>query len=65
MMKPKTFDCIELKRSIQARHLEEYKKLSDREIGDRIQEKLANSDSPVAKWFRRISKQVSAKGTST
>ena len=59
-MKTKAFDCIELKRSIQERHMEEYKNLSDREIGDRIQEKLAKSDSPVAKWFQRVSKQISA-----
>jgi hypothetical protein len=47
----KTFDCVQMKNAIQARHLQERRGLTDAEVRRRIAERLASSDDPVAqKW---------------
>ena len=56
-MKTKTFDCVEMKRAVQAGHAQEYAGLTDEEIGMRIQQKLATSDHPVAVWYRKVRAQ--------
>ena len=57
MTKAKTFDCVEMKRAVQAEHAQEYAGLTDEEIGRRIQQKLAASDRPVAVWYRKVRAQ--------
>lgn len=59
----KTFDCIEMKREVQAAHAQEYAGMTDEEIGRRIQEKLAKSDHPVAAWYRKVSAQKATSST--
>ena len=54
MRTAKTFDCVEMKRRIQAERANEYAGLDDKEIAWRIQDSLDNSDHPIAKWYRRI-----------
>lgn len=56
-MKTKTFDCIAMKDRIQAELLREWEGLSDAEIRIRIQHDLETSDTPVARWWRRIAKR--------
>ena len=53
MMKTKTFDCVEMKRAIQEKHACEYAGMTSEEVAQHIQRKLAASDSPIAKWFRK------------
>ena len=57
MTKAKTFDCLEMKRAVQAGHAQEYAALTDEEIGRRIQQKLATSDHPVSVWYRKVRAQ--------
>jgi len=52
MKKPKSFDCVEMKRAIYAQLREEYEGLDPAEISRRRQQWLDTSDSPVAKWWR-------------
>ena len=54
MRKVKTFDSVEMKRAIQAKHAQEYAGMTNEEIGKRIQEKLETSDHPVAAWYRKV-----------
>lgn len=54
MKKKKAFDCVEMKNAIQAQHLGEREGLSDNEVRQRITERLAMSDDPVAGKWRRI-----------
>ncbi len=54
MQTTKTFDCVEMKRKIQADRAEEYAGLTDQEIAPRIQDALDNSRHPAAEWYRRI-----------
>lgn len=54
-MKPvKEFDCIKMKDKIQAQFAESFPGRSDAEVRRQIQKKLAASDSPVARLWRRI-----------
>ncbi len=54
MAKTKTFDCVEMKHAIQARHAEEYAGMTSEAIAEHVQEKLAMSDHPVAIWYRKV-----------
>ena len=54
MGKKKSFDCVEMKNEIQARHRQEYTGLSDDEVQARVEQKLATSDDPVARKWRAI-----------
>ncbi len=53
-MKAKSFDCVAMKNAIQAKRLVEWEGLPDEEIRQRIRQRLATSDDPVAVWWRRI-----------
>jgi hypothetical protein len=50
----KTLDCVQLKDSIQAQLLQEWKGMSDEEIESLLQRKLRDSQSAVARLWRRI-----------
>ena len=54
MKTKKTFDCVEMKNAIQARHRQEFEGLSDEEVRRRITERLATSDDVVARKWRAI-----------
>jgi len=54
MKKVKSFDCIKMKRAIQAKRAKEYAGMSDAEIEQHIWRTLATSDHPVAAWRRRV-----------
>ena len=56
-MKSETYDCVEMKRAIQEKHACEYAGMASEEVAEHIQRKLAASDSPVAKWFRKATAQ--------
>jgi hypothetical protein len=51
---PKSFDCVEMKNTIQARLREKYAGLADEEIESRRRRWLETSDDPLAKWWRDI-----------
>ena len=53
-MKGKSFDCVEMKNAIQAKRLAEWQALSDEEVRESIRRRLATSDDPVARWWRKI-----------
>ena len=55
-MKPKTktFDCVEMKREIQARLAEKYKGMSDEERFTQLKCELMTSDDTIAKWWRKV-----------
>ena len=53
MKKNKPFDCVEMKRAIQQKHAREYAGMTNDEIAQHIQRKLATSDNPAAQWFRK------------
>ncbi len=54
MTKTKTFDCVEMKHAIQAKHAEEYAGMTNEAIAERIQQKLATSNHPVAVWYAKM-----------
>lgn len=56
MKRAKKFDCVSIKDEIQAKLTREYDGLSDEEIRRRTQQKLAASDSPIAKLWRSLAK---------
>jgi len=58
MTKHKRFDCVEMKNRIQARLLERRQRLGDEEFGRRNLAALATSESPIARKWRRLAKQV-------
>jgi len=57
MKKHKSFDCLEMKNSIQAQLREEHVGLSVEEIENRRRIWLESSEDPIAKWWRSVSKQ--------
>jgi len=54
MKKPKEFDCIQFKDELQARLMREYKGLTDEQIRRRRARKLATSQTPIAKLWRKL-----------
>ncbi|MCX5674786.1 MAG: hypothetical protein NTX87_07245 [Planctomycetota bacterium] len=54
MKKTKEFDCVRFKDELQARLMREYKGLTDDEIRRRTARKLATSQSPIAKLWRKL-----------
>lgn len=52
--KSKSFDCVQMKRDIQAKLAKEWEGLTDEEIRTRIQQDLATSDDPVARKWREL-----------
>ena len=50
----KRFDCVRMKRRVQAKRRREYKGLTDEEVRRRITKRLATSDDIVARKWRRI-----------
>ncbi|MCX5739919.1 MAG: hypothetical protein NTZ61_15750 [Proteobacteria bacterium] len=67
MKKLKEFDCVRMKDEIQARLMREYKGMTDKQIRERIRQKLATSQTPIAKLWRKLQargkKQAKAAGT--
>lgn len=65
MRKPKSFDCVEMKRAIYAQLQKEHEGLDDAEIARRREEWLQESDSTVAKWWRSAgaAKQEASSGS--
>jgi hypothetical protein len=55
MTKGKKFDCVKMKNEIQARLAEEYRGLTDEQVQDLIHHKLATSNSPIARLWRKAS----------
>jgi hypothetical protein len=56
MKRAKQFDCVKMKDEIQAKLLKQWHGLSDEEIRQEVQRKLAISDSPLAKLWRSLQK---------
>lgn len=54
MRKKKSFDCVQMKNRIQARHRREYSGLKTEEVRRRIKKRLATSNDPVARKWRAI-----------
>jgi hypothetical protein len=54
MGKTKDFDCVEMKRNVQARLAEEYAGLDEEEVRTRRAHKLATSQHPAARTWRAI-----------
>ena len=54
MKKVKEFDCVRMKDEIQARLARQWRGLTDEEIRERIQRKLATSKSPIAQLWRKL-----------
>lgn len=54
MSKVKTFDCVAMKEAIQRKHAQEYEGMTPAEITERVHKKLAESEHPVAIWWRRM-----------
>jgi len=54
MKKAKEFDCVRMKDEIQARLTRQWRGLTDAEIRERIQRKLATSKSPIAQLWRKL-----------
>ena len=59
MKKLKSFDCVEMKNSVQAQLRKEHEGMSDEEIERRRRAWLETSDDRLAKWWRshRTTKQ--------
>ncbi len=55
MNKKKNFDCVAMKDQIQKELLAEWQGMSNEEITSRIRTDLQESQSPLAKWWRRRS----------
>jgi hypothetical protein len=63
MIKNKTFDCVEMKNTIQAKLQKEYEGLTPEEVRKRRRAKLEAADDPLArKWRRLIQAQTDKKG---
>ena len=54
VQKPKEFDCVRFKDELQARLMREYKGLTDEQIRRRRARKLATSQTPIAKLWRKL-----------
>ena len=54
MISIKDLNCVELKNKIQAELLEEYRRLSPKEIRNHLQQKLETSNSIAAKFWRQM-----------
>ena len=54
MKKAKEFDCVRYKDELQARLMRKYKGLTDEQIRKRTARKLATSQSPIAKLWRKL-----------
>ncbi len=48
------FDCVKMKDELQARLRHEWEGLSDEAIRERIRQRLETSDTPIARWWRRV-----------
>jgi len=54
MKKVKRFDCVQMKNRLQAAFLRDHRGLTPAELHERLQQELATSDSPAARFWRRI-----------
>ena len=52
----KEFDCVKMKNDIQMRLYEKRKNMTPQEEMEDIRKTLAESQSPIAKWWRKIQK---------
>jgi len=56
----KPFDCVEMKRQVQARLLEETERRGEEEVLRRHRQWLETSDDPLARWWRSIQQAAKA-----
>ena len=61
----KTFDCVEMKRQIQARLLEETERLGEEEVFRRHRQWLETSDDPLARWWRLLGSKAEPKAAAS
>ena len=54
MNKAKQFDCIEMKNGIQRKLREKHKGMAEVEIHRQFVREMETSDSPVARWWRKV-----------
>jgi hypothetical protein len=54
MKKAKKFDCVQFKEELQARLMREYEGLTEEQIRRRTARKLATSQAPIAKLWRKL-----------
>lgn len=55
------FDCLKMKDEIQARLRREWEGLSEQEIREQIRRNLEASQTPIARWWRRVRDQQAAR----
>ena len=63
-MNQKTFDCVELKNTIQAKLLKEYQGMKTDEAAEHSYQKLQSSQSPVAKLWKKLGERQNFKKAS-
>ena len=63
MKRKKKFDCVEMKNAIQARLVARYRGVEASRLAEEIEERLARSNQPIAKFWRRISGEKRQKVT--
>ena len=56
MKATKTFDCLAMKRAIQAKLHKRWAGLTTEQIQDAIGKDLATSQTALAKWWRKLAK---------
>jgi hypothetical protein len=54
MKADKEFDCVQMKNAIQAKVLEEKRRLGEAEVIRRHRQWLETSDDPLARWWRSL-----------
>lgn len=60
MKTKKPFDCVEMKRDIQANMRKEFEGLSSEEMRNRIRRQLEADESPVGDFYRRAASSPNA-----
>jgi len=61
-MNKKTFDCVELKNTIQSKLLKEYQGIKTDEAAKHSWQKLQSSQSPVAKLWKQLQERQNLRG---
>ena len=61
MKATKAFDCVAMKRNLQAKLRKKWAGLTTEQIQDAIQKDLATSQTPLARWWRKMAKNGNGK----
>lgn len=55
------FDCLKMKDEIQAKLRKKWEGLSGQEIREQIRRSLETSQTPIARWWRRVRDEQAAR----